>query len=157
MHCMNELPNTIEDITLFYLNSNAPKNLKNYVSKLAKKAATPRLTTIELVDTLLDIYKLRHAWQKQVYCINHSEQASLLHQGLMRMLFPNQIAEFLNENTIHEDDEFIVFFTDSTIKMLRDIISAEVVLKDLYLFLLENQFLPGFLLVSKKFYAELVF
>lgn len=141
-------------ISLFYLNRIAPKNCKGYLQKVLQKkdkqAAPP--TVPEIVTLLTSRYKLAYAWQQQVYSISSQEEAELIRRCFLGWILPYQVLQIPPTDYLYQDEDLILFpGNDNRVLLdrLRDEVVGNSTLKDLYLFLLENQALPGFLVVSK--------
>jgi hypothetical protein len=146
-------PAIISTVDIFFLGSGLPNNLKRAINKLINRPGVPAPSVPALMDLLLFEYPMAHDWQSEIYSLEESELAALRLASWWRGLFKIPFS-FPTNYVVHQDDDFIMIQLDSIHKLLLDEVRPMVALREFYLFLLENQNLPGFMLISKALYKS---
>jgi hypothetical protein len=142
---------TIPTVDVFFLGSKLPNNLKRAINKLINQPRVPAPSVPDLMDLLLFEYPMTHDWQSEIYGLGETELLALRPAKWWRSLFKMPL-DFPMRDVVHQDNTFIIMQLDSITRLLLDEIRPVISLREFYLFLLENQNLPGFILISKEFY-----
>lgn len=104
---------------------------------------------------LLDQFRARSKWHKQLHVLSPKEEDVIIQVGCGRMLIPfgSPLYTGVKPNRrplLARDDLYGLYLLDDLIRMLMDRIQHEPDVRDFYLFLLENQALPGVMLVTHE-------
>jgi hypothetical protein len=142
---------TTPTVDVFFLGSGLPNNLRKTINQLINQPGVPAPSAPDLVDALLFNYPMTHDWQSEIYSIGEAELKALRAAKWWHSLFKMPL-DFPTRYVVHQDKSFILTQLDSVTNLLLDEIKPLVSLREFYLFLLENQYLPGFMLISKDFY-----
>lgn len=142
---------TIPTVDVFFLGSGLPNNLRKAINQLINQPGVPAPSASELMDALLFRYPMTHDWQSEIYSLGETELVALRSAKWWHSLFKIPL-DFPTRYVVHQDKSFILIQLDSVTNLLLDEIKQQVSLREFYLFLLENQNLPGFMLISKDFY-----
>ena len=143
------------NVTLFNLNTKSPRYCRKQVSQLAARAAVAP-SAEEVLTWLTAKYKLTASAQPQVYQLNAKEEHLLWQtKQNLRLLVPYKFGGGPEDVLIFEDQHYFIFTADSCLHSLMRDLRNEPLLRELYLFLLENQALPGGIMISKGFYEAI--
>jgi hypothetical protein len=142
---------TIPTIDVFFLGSGLPDNLRKVINQLINQPGVSTPSAPDLVDALLFKYPMAHDWQSEIYSLGETELVALRSAKWWHSLFKISF-DFPTRDVVHQDKSFILLQLDSITNLLLDEIKPIVSLREFYLFLLENQNLPGFMLILKDFY-----
>ena len=146
----NNLPTPANSkVAIGYLKGTGIRRVRNFAQKL------PGTSTAELLVRLINKFPTISEHHPQYYSLSDKELACIIEWKLTNLLLSFKSPYWATNPLIHEDDTHSLFQVDDVIKLLLDRIRGVDVLRDLYLFLLENGELTGVMMVSKSFYEQI--